>query len=64
MAMVETITLQLDTSLVVEALKTVQLEFAVQLRSIPVVQAEDGSQWADVTDLLAFADRLEASVKA
>jgi hypothetical protein len=59
MAMVDTITIEIDASSLHATLSAMQRKLAASFRNIPVVEAADGTKWADITDLLALADRLE-----
>lgn len=52
--------IEIDTGPLEAKLAEFKREFAANIRTLPRVTEVDGSQWVDVTDLMAWADRLVA----
>ena len=59
MAVLSALTIEVDTSAVRRVLAEARRILAAEIRALPTVAAADGTRWADMTDLLACADRLD-----
>ena len=59
MAVLSALTIEVDTSAVRRVLAEARRILAAEIRALPTVAAADEIRWADMTDLLACADRLD-----
>jgi hypothetical protein len=59
MAVIDTLHITVDATEAIKFVKDTQLHFASILRELPYVVAEDGTKWANVTDLILLAEKLE-----